>query len=124
MQFTFFHRNWLSEAKNLCSIKDTKEFGLDTLEEEIGMLEKELSRDYHEIGFCHNDLQYGNIMMDEETRSITLIVSFLLCSVLIICFCGFESNYTFTFFISFFMFLAGFKISLYRYHIIRETARL
>ncbi|CAB4289421.1 unnamed protein product [Prunus armeniaca] len=62
-------RNWLSEAKILCSVKDTKEFGLDTLEEEIGMLEKELSRDYHEIGFCHNDLQYGNIMMDEETRS-------------------------------------------------------
>ncbi|BFG40903.1 hypothetical protein CerSpe_271780 [Prunus speciosa] len=66
-------RNWLSEAKTLCSIKDTKEFGLDTLEEEISMLEKELSQDYHEIGFCHNDLQYGNIMMDEETRSITLI---------------------------------------------------
>jgi choline/ethanolamine kinase len=41
------------------------------------MLEKELSHDYLDIGFCHNDLQYGNIMLDEETRSITLIVSFL-----------------------------------------------
>ncbi|XP_009336504.2 probable choline kinase 1 isoform X1 [Pyrus x bretschneideri] len=66
-------RNWLNEAKNLCSIKDIQEFGLDTLEEEISMLEKELSQDNQEIGFCHNDLQYGNIMMDEETRLITLI---------------------------------------------------
>lgn len=40
------------------------------------MLERELSHDSQEIGFCHNDLQYGNIMMDEETRSITMIVSF------------------------------------------------
>lgn len=72
-----FHRNWLSEAKTLCSIKDKKDFGLDTLEEEINMLEKKLSEDYQDIGFCHNDLQYGNIMMDEETRSITIIVSFL-----------------------------------------------
>ncbi|XP_048424715.1 probable choline kinase 3 isoform X2 [Pyrus x bretschneideri] len=66
-------RNWLNEAKNLCSIKDIQKFGLDTLEEEISMLEKELSQDYQEIGFCHNDLQYGNIMMDEETRLITII---------------------------------------------------
>ncbi|KAI6689615.1 hypothetical protein NL676_026443 [Syzygium grande] len=33
----------------------------------------ELTRDDQAIGFCHNDLQYGNIMMDEETRLITLI---------------------------------------------------
>jgi choline/ethanolamine kinase len=43
------------------------------------MLQKELSHDHLDVGFCHNDLQYGNIMMDEETRSITIIVSFLLC---------------------------------------------
>nr|XP_011458468.1 PREDICTED: probable choline kinase 1 isoform X1 [Fragaria vesca subsp. vesca]XP_011458469.1 PREDICTED: probable choline kinase 1 isoform X1 [Fragaria vesca subsp. vesca] len=66
-------RNWLSEAKTLCSVKDKKDFGLDTLEEEINMLEKKLSEDCQDIGFCHNDLQYGNIMMDEETRSITII---------------------------------------------------
>lgn len=78
MQLTYFPRNWLNEAKNLCSIKDIQEFGFDTLEEEIGLLEKELSQDYQEIGFCHNDLQYGNIMMDEETRLITIIVSSLL----------------------------------------------
>ncbi|KAF3445468.1 hypothetical protein FNV43_RR10644 [Rhamnella rubrinervis] len=66
-------RNWLSEAKSLCSLKDAREFALDILEEEISMLEKELSQDDQDIGFCHNDLQYGNIMIDEETRSITLI---------------------------------------------------
>lgn len=70
-------RNWLSETKSLCSLEDAREFALDILEEEISMLEKELSQDYQEIGFCHNDLQYGNIMIDEETRSITLIVSFI-----------------------------------------------
>ena len=41
------------------------------------MLEELLSEGYEEIGFCHNDLQYGNIMIDEEARSITLIVSYL-----------------------------------------------
>ncbi|XP_038700586.1 probable choline kinase 1 isoform X2 [Tripterygium wilfordii] len=66
-------RNWLSEAKSLCSLKDAKEFRLDVLAEEIDMLEKEFSLDYQDIGFCHNDLQYGNIMMDEETRAITII---------------------------------------------------
>jgi hypothetical protein len=70
-------RDWLVEAKSMCSAKCVKEFRLDSLEDEISMLEKELSHDYLDIGFCHNDLQYGNIMLDEETRSITLIVSFL-----------------------------------------------
>lgn len=73
-----FLRNWLSQAKSLCSPQDAKEFGLDTLAEEIRMLEKQLSWDCQNVGFCHNDLQYGNIMMDEESRAITIIVSFLL----------------------------------------------
>lgn len=59
----------------MCSFEIAEEFRLDTLEEEILLLEKELSRDDQEVAFCHNDLQYGNIMMNEETRSITLIVS-------------------------------------------------
>ncbi|CAL0300673.1 unnamed protein product [Lupinus luteus] len=66
-------RNWLSESKTICFPKDIKNFGLENLDEEINMLEKLLSEGYEDIGFCHNDLQYGNIMMDEETRSITLI---------------------------------------------------
>ncbi|KAE8682222.1 putative choline kinase 1 [Hibiscus syriacus] len=66
-------RTWLSQAKKICSRRTAEEFGLHVLGEEISILEKELTRSYQEIGFCHNDLQYGNIMMDEETRAITLI---------------------------------------------------
>ncbi|KAF8024998.1 hypothetical protein BT93_F1989 [Corymbia citriodora subsp. variegata] len=66
-------RNWLKEARSLCTFKDAKDFRLDALEEEICVLEKELMRDDQAIGFSHNDLQYGNIMMDEETRLITFI---------------------------------------------------
>ncbi|XP_022143628.1 probable choline kinase 1 isoform X2 [Momordica charantia] len=66
-------RYWLSEAKRLSSPIDVEEFWLETLEEEINMLQRELSKDSQLIGFCHNDLQYGNIMMDQHTSSITLI---------------------------------------------------
>lgn len=53
------------------------EFRLEAMEDEINLLEERLTRDDQEIGFCHNDLQYGNIMIDEETNAITIIVSFL-----------------------------------------------
>ncbi|XP_031127427.1 probable choline kinase 3 [Ipomoea triloba] len=66
-------RDWLGKAKTLCSAEDIKEFRLNDLEKEIETLEKELSRDSQMIGFCHNDLQYGNMMFDEKTRSITII---------------------------------------------------
>ncbi|KAG5079409.1 hypothetical protein JHK86_003474 [Glycine max] len=66
-------RKWLSHAKSLCSPKETKNFGLDNLDAEINMLVELLSQGNQQIGFCHNDLQYGNIMMDEDTRAITLI---------------------------------------------------
>ncbi|KAL3599589.1 hypothetical protein D5086_007507 [Populus alba] len=65
-------RNWLKTAKRLCTPEEAKPFRLDSIEEEISLLEKELSGDWS-IGFCHNDLQYGNIMIDEETRVITII---------------------------------------------------
>uniref|UniRef100_A0A2N9G512 Choline kinase N-terminal domain-containing protein n=1 Tax=Fagus sylvatica TaxID=28930 RepID=A0A2N9G512_FAGSY len=66
-------RNWLGAAKSLSLPEEAKAFCLDTVEEEISILEKELSGAYQRIGFCHNDLQYGNIMIDEETNSITII---------------------------------------------------
>ncbi|KAI5654609.1 hypothetical protein M9H77_31796 [Catharanthus roseus] len=66
-------RNWVSKAKSLSSPEHAKEFRLDSIENEINMLEKELSQDNQEIGFCHNDLQYGNIMFDEKRRSIIII---------------------------------------------------
>jgi len=62
---------------NLCSSDEAKEFGLDSLENEITALQNDVSGDYHWIGFCHNDLQYGNIMIDEETNMLTIIVSFM-----------------------------------------------
>jgi hypothetical protein len=71
-----FFRNWLETAKRLCTPEEAKPFRLDSIEEEISLLEKELSGD-RSIGFCHNDLQYGNIMIDEKTRVITIIVSSL-----------------------------------------------
>ncbi|RLN22467.1 putative choline kinase 2 isoform X2 [Panicum miliaceum] len=66
-------RNWLKTAKYLCSSDEAKEFRLDSLENEITALQNDVSGDYHWIGFCHNDLQYGNIMIDEETNMLTII---------------------------------------------------
>lgn len=66
-------RNWLKAAKELSSVEEAKEFRLDVVEEEISCLENELSSENQKIGFCHNDLQYGNIMMDEETKLVTII---------------------------------------------------
>jgi len=67
---------------------------LDHLDAEINLLVELLSQGHQEIGFCHNDLQYGNIMMDEETRAITLIVSYIATFYLFIlfymlCWCSF-----------------------------------
>uniref|UniRef100_A0A7N0UDV3 Choline kinase n=1 Tax=Kalanchoe fedtschenkoi TaxID=63787 RepID=A0A7N0UDV3_KALFE len=66
-------RKWLGDAKRLCSENESDQHLLQTLDEEIHQLEKMLSGDQHRIGLCHNDLQYGNIMMDETTKSITFI---------------------------------------------------
>lgn len=61
----------------MASPTEMDEFRLEAMEDEINLLEERLTRDDQEIGFCHNDLQYGNIMIDEETNAITIIVSFL-----------------------------------------------
>uniref|UniRef100_A0A368UJW5 Choline kinase N-terminal domain-containing protein n=1 Tax=Glycine max TaxID=3847 RepID=A0A368UJW5_SOYBN len=66
-------RNWLSEAKRLCSPEEAEAFHLDTMDKEISALENFLSDTHQRIGFCHNDLQYGNIMFDEESSSVTII---------------------------------------------------
>ncbi|OIW08130.1 hypothetical protein TanjilG_06673 [Lupinus angustifolius] len=66
-------RNWLSEAKRLSSPEEVETFHLDTMDKEISILEKELSGTHLKIGFCHNDLQYGNIMLQEKTNSVTII---------------------------------------------------
>lgn len=66
-------RTWLKTAMRLATPEEAKAFHLDVLEGEISELEQKLSGSHQAVGFCHNDLQYGNIMMDEETRSITII---------------------------------------------------
>lgn len=58
----------------MSSTEEARDFGLNLIEEELSFLENALSSD-HLTGFCHNDLQYGNIMIDEETSYITIIVS-------------------------------------------------
>ena len=58
----------------MCPSDEAKEFRLDSLEKEITALETELSGEDQWTGFCHNDLQYGNIMIDEETKALTIIV--------------------------------------------------
>lgn len=68
-------RDWLSAAKNLSPPEEANTFQLDAIEEEISLLEKKLPGNHLHRGFCHNDLQYGNIMIDEETSLITIIVS-------------------------------------------------
>ena len=76
MKYFSMFRKWLNAARRVCPPEEAKFFRLEELEEEISMLEKELSGGHQRIGFCHNDLQYGNIMIDEETKTITIIVSF------------------------------------------------
>ncbi|CAA6666245.1 unnamed protein product [Spirodela intermedia] len=68
-------RSWLQSAKRLASPEEATEFFLDQLEDEISHLEMELelAGGDQKVGFCHNDLQYGNLMMDEETRLVTII---------------------------------------------------
>ncbi|KAK6145818.1 hypothetical protein DH2020_019687 [Rehmannia glutinosa] len=66
-------RKWLNEAKNLCSADHAKEYQLDRLDNEISLLEKAISGHHQEIGFCHNDLQYGNIMINDKNKTITII---------------------------------------------------
>ncbi|KAK4285308.1 hypothetical protein QN277_002022 [Acacia crassicarpa] len=66
-------RKWIGIAKSLSSPEEIEAFYLDTIDKEIDVLEKELSSNQQRIGFCHNDLQYGNIMLNEESNSVTLI---------------------------------------------------
>ncbi|TKY68402.1 choline kinase 2 [Spatholobus suberectus] len=43
------------------------------MDKEISTLENELSGTHQRIGFCHNDLQYGNIMLAKESNSVNII---------------------------------------------------
>ncbi|KAG5539279.1 hypothetical protein RHGRI_019741 [Rhododendron griersonianum] len=63
-------RKWLNTAKSMCPSEEAEAFRLDALDEEISTLEKTLSQDNQLIGFCHNDLQYGNQPSDAEIEKL------------------------------------------------------
>eukprot|EP00249_Psilotum_nudum_P013725 c24477_g1_i2 orf=287-1393(-) len=66
-------RDWLDRALNICTLEHQEEFHLHSLEEEISELRKRISKPGERVGFCHNDLQYGNIMINERDHSVTII---------------------------------------------------
>eukprot|EP00850_Spirogloea_muscicola_P020832 SM000228S07372 [mRNA] locus=s228:57879:60082:- [translate_table: standard] len=70
-------RKWRTSALELCDPADIHDFNVYQLEADIAQLESVLhtrgSRKRHWLGFCHNDLQYGNIMRDATTGILTLI---------------------------------------------------
>ena len=60
-------------AKRMATPQEAQVVHLNAIKNEILVLQSELAGDQR-IGFCHNDLQYGNIMMHEDTKAITIIV--------------------------------------------------
>jgi len=69
-------RRWLEQARVRCSEEESKQFQLNKLGDEIALLAKAMSGVNQSVGFSRNDLPYGNIMIYEETRQVTLIVSY------------------------------------------------
>ncbi|MCD7454141.1 hypothetical protein HAX54_023623 [Datura stramonium] len=69
-------RKLLNDAKTLSSAEIKKEFSLENLEEEINLLENILSKDSsQQVVFCHSDLRGDNMIFNETTKHLTLIVS-------------------------------------------------
>jgi choline/ethanolamine kinase len=76
-------RDWLekilahSESSELndFGVNEVADGGIDPkkLDDEINWLQRRLDKRDYKIGFCHNDLQYGNIMLSEKDDSVTLI---------------------------------------------------
>lgn len=66
-------REWVKTALALCPKNVAAEFQLDCMEEDINYLEKMIWREDQKVAFCHNDLQYGNIMMNDEDKTLTII---------------------------------------------------
>lgn len=55
--------------------QEAQDVRLNAIKNEILILQRELAGNQR-IGFCHNDLQYGNIMIDDDAKAITFIVRF------------------------------------------------
>uniref|UniRef100_A0A0D6R8Q4 Choline kinase N-terminal domain-containing protein n=1 Tax=Araucaria cunninghamii TaxID=56994 RepID=A0A0D6R8Q4_ARACU len=65
--------DWLENSRRLSKPGIIEEFQLNGLQAEITKLKTAISKPGERVGFCHNDLQYGNIMIDEKDGNITLI---------------------------------------------------
>ncbi|KAH9288497.1 hypothetical protein KI387_032614, partial [Taxus chinensis] len=66
-------RDWLEKSQRLSKPGIIEEFQLNRLQDEITKLRSTISKSGERVGFCHNDLQYGNIMINENDANITLI---------------------------------------------------
>ncbi|KAF8032082.1 hypothetical protein BT93_D1099 [Corymbia citriodora subsp. variegata] len=65
-------RKWLGKAMLMATPQEAQDVHLNAIKNEILVLQGELGVDQC-IGFCHNDLQYGNIMIHEDTKVIAII---------------------------------------------------
>jgi thiamine kinase-like enzyme len=82
----FFARDWLVKILEHSDSSQEGAFGLNIwddetidprkLDDEINYLQRRLDKRDTQIGFCHNDLQYGNIMLSEKDDSVTLTKEF------------------------------------------------
>jgi len=66
-------RKWLGTALAVCPNVEVAGFRLECIEDEINYLEKMVSREGESVGFCHNDLQYANMMFQDEDKCLTII---------------------------------------------------
>ena len=77
-------RDWLVKILEHSDSNQASDFGLNKLDndiidlnkldDEINYLQRRLDKRDTKIGFCRNDLQYGNIMLSEKDDAVTLEV--------------------------------------------------
>ncbi|MCO5553527.1 hypothetical protein L7F22_007049 [Adiantum nelumboides] len=64
---------WIMKALELCPLTWHQDFQLESIKEDLPKLQSKFSQFQGLVGFCHNDLQYGNIMMNETNGDVTII---------------------------------------------------
>ncbi|MCO5600887.1 hypothetical protein L7F22_055004 [Adiantum nelumboides] len=64
---------WIMKALEICPSTWHQEFQLESIKEDLPKLQHKFSQFQGLVGFCHNDLQYGNIMMNETNKDVTII---------------------------------------------------
>lgn len=64
---------WINKALEICPSTWHQEFHLENIKEDLCRLQCRFAKFNGVVGFCHNDLQYGNIMMNEKIGDVTII---------------------------------------------------